>query len=117
MRTLAKNKSSLWIVEPTGTVPLLDSDGFDTGEVTITYSTPTNIMIALYPSSGTIAERIFGKDSSFDMMAISNEVTLTENTLLFLSEPTSNFATTYAYNVSAIKESLNTMNYALRKRI
>ena len=116
MRTLAKNKSSLWIVEPTGKTPLLDSDGFDTGEYTIGYSTPTEVMISLYPSNGAISERIFGKDTSFDMMAVSNEVTLTENTLLFSTEPTSNFATTYTYDVTAIKKSLNTTNYALRKR-
>lgn len=116
MRTLAINKTKLWIVNPTGSTPLLDSNGFDTGEVVKTFSVPTQVSMALYPFGGTVAERIFGKDTSLDMMAISNDVILTEDTLLFINQPISNFETTYDYRIFSIKKSINTYNYGLRNR-
>lgn len=116
MRTLEINKSVLYSVEITGKTELLDSDGFKTGEYTTTYGVPTEIRIALYPANGGVVERIFGKDVSLDMVAISNDVILTEKTLLFKTVPVSNYDNTYDYIVSSIKNSINTYNYGLRQR-
>jgi len=116
VRTLEVNKSKLWLVNPVAHVPLLDSEGFDTGETTVSYSEPLEIMINIYPSGGAVQEQIFGKDSSFDMIALSNEIVLTKDSLLFLSLPVSNFAKTYDYDVASIKKSINTYNYGLKAR-
>lgn len=116
MRTLEVNKSKLWLVNSTGSATLLDSDGFDTGEKTMTYSTPVIIYLNIYPSGGTVSEQIFGKDASLDMIAVSNDVILTKDSLLYLTLPTTKFGTTYDYQVSNIKKSINTYNYGLRNR-
>ena len=116
MRTLELNKTELWCVEQIDLIPILDINGYDTGEVTKVFNTPRKIKLALQPSDGIVSNKIFGIDSSLDKISISNDVVLTEKSLLFLSEPVSNFDTTYEYAVSKIKKSLNTYNYGLRNR-
>lgn len=117
MRTLNKNKVPIWYVNLIGKEPILDKLGFDTGEFENKYSTPTNVMINLYPANGKVVERIFGKDVSLDMTAVTNDIILNEDSLIFLSEPTTNdYKSTYKYRVSNIKKSLNTINYGLVMR-
>lgn len=117
MRNLNLNLTKLWKVESSGLTDLKDSDGNYTGERIKAYSTPTQIALNIYPSNGTIAEQIFGKDASFDMVAVSNTVVLGKDTLLFLTQPTSNYDTTYDYSVSKINKSKNTYNYGLKGRV
>jgi len=117
MRNLERNKYSLWYVTETGETREVDDNGHYTGAYIPTYSTPTEIKIALYPSTSNIVEQIFGRDASLDMVAISNDVVLDKDGLLFESEPTSDFDTTYDYRVSSISKSLNTINYGLERRV
>lgn len=116
MRTLNRNKQTLWYVTSIGTEPKLDIDGFETGEIIKLYSAPVKIKINIFPSNGLIAEQIFGKDQSFDMMAVSNDIILNKDSLLFLTEPLSNYDTTYDFVVDTINKSLNTYNYGLRSK-
>jgi len=116
MRSLERNMQNLWLVSPTTYVPLLDSEGFDTGETTVGYSTPIEIAINIYPSNGRIVQQIFGNDISLDLLALSTDIVLDKRSLLFLNEPTSNFGTTYDYEVTHIKHSINSYNYGLRNR-
>jgi len=117
VRTLARNQTKLWIVSPATKVEALDSDGYRTGEFVSVFTSPTIIYLSLYPSTGSIVEQLFGKDYSPDMLACSNDIVLTKDTLLFLQEPISDYATTYDYKVDKILESLNTYQYGLRRRI
>ena len=119
MRTLELNKSILWYVKQTGSTKKTDSDGYYTGETVPTFSVPTQIKIALYPSNGSVTERIFGKDASLDMIGVSNDVVLDETCLLFTTQPSvgQDYFTTYDYSVSTIKQSLNTYNYGFKRRV
>lgn len=116
MRSLNRNKTKLWAVAPVTLTPVLDSDGFNTGETTKTYSAPIEIELMIYPSNGAIVEQLFGKDSKFDMAAVSTSVELSVNTLLFTSLPTKNYSTTYVYRIGEFKKSLNTYQYGLVRR-
>lgn len=114
MRTLNKNKTKLWYVEPAGMVDVLDSDGFKTGEKKSVFGLPTIVYLQLSPSNGDIVEQIFGKESSLDMISVSTDVVLSKFGLLFLTEPINKYDTTYDYKVVEIKKSLNSYNYGLR---
>ena len=118
MRTLLKNKTKLYYVNPTGFVNYVDGDNNYTGEVTETYSTPSEVYVHLYPSGGLITEQMFGKDANIDMIAVSceNDIEFTKDTLLFVTSPVSNYPTTYDYKVSEIKQSLNNIVYGLNRR-
>ena len=115
MRTLNRNKTKLWYVEPASTIEVKDSEGYYTGETKKVYGAPKELWIHLYPSDGIIMEQIFGRDADFSKLAVS-ETYLSKDTLLFLSMPTGNYETTYDYIVDRNKQSLNHNNYGLRSR-
>lgn len=52
MRVLSRNKKVLWYANPTSTTYATDSNGFKTGEKTITYGTPTKARMSMAISSG-----------------------------------------------------------------
>lgn len=134
MRNQVINTKLFWAVYPVSTTELLDGDGFDTGEKTKVYSTPVQVRLTVYPSNGAIIEQIFGKDAQVDLVGITTNETLIsmvepvdyellrterliKDTLLFVTEPTSNFMTTYDYKISNVKRSLNTFQFGLRSRV
>jgi len=116
MRCLEKNMIALWYVIPTE-VDEKDLSNNYTGQKTHTFGTPVAFRMALYPSDGKIVSDIFGKDTSFDMIGVSNNVVLAKNMLLYKTLPTTNFAKTYDYKIDTIKQSLNTYNYGLKGRV
>ena len=116
MRTLEKNKVDMWYVNPTTETQVVDVNGDYTGEKELNYSIPTSIRLHLYPSTGEVVLKTFGKEINVDMVSVSN-IELEKNTLLFFTEPTEKFDTTYDYNVTAILKSLNNYQYGLKGRI
>lgn len=117
MRTLDRNKTSVWYVTPSQEVELKDDDGYYTGEIGFEFGTPIETRLSLYPANSEIKEQLFGTDASVDMVSVSNEVVLEEDTLIFLSEPIGDYDRTYDYKVSSIMKSLNTYNYGLKGRM
>jgi hypothetical protein len=116
MRTLSKNTIAVWYVNPSGYTDTKDANDDYTGERTTTFATAVKVYINMFPSNGIVAEQIFGKDASLDMVAVSNDIVFTKDTLIFTSVPVSNFPTTYDYRVSKIVKSLNTYQYGLTRR-
>lgn len=146
MRNQVINTKLFWAVYPVSTTELLDGDGFDTGEKIKVYSSPVQVRLTVYPSNGAIIEQIFGKDAQVDLVGVttSNELIpvvepsdtlypsdviipvdpsllrterLVKDTLLFVSQPSDNFMTTYDYKISNVKRSLNTFQFGLRSRV
>ena len=52
MRILERNKQYLWYANPTGSTYVTDTNGFNTGEKEITYSTPVRTRMSMAISSG-----------------------------------------------------------------
>jgi hypothetical protein len=115
-RTLNLNTTKFWLINVIGQSDEIDNDGFKTGEVIDTYSDPIEINLSIYPANGNIVEQLFGKDVQLDKIAVSSSIDLNKDSLLFLTEPVSNFYTTYDYRVSNIKKSINVFQYGLRNR-
>lgn len=116
MRTLELNKTSLWAVHVIAKEPILDDDGFETGELNFIYTEPREVRLHLYPSNGDIIRRLFGYDASFDMIAVSTDVNLDVDTLLFVDYPTPDYSITYTYSIVARSKSLNVIAYGLEMR-
>lgn len=115
-RTLAINQTKFWAIDPASKTEAVDSAGFKTGEFVTTFGTPYEIYLSVYPNIGAIVAQIFGKDYSPDNLAVSNSVDLQKDTLLFLSQPVANYATTYDYRIDKRMASLNTFQYGLKAR-
>lgn len=143
MRTLELNKTSLWLVEKLSQEPMLDDEGFETGEFNPSYSIPRKVRLSLYPANGRIKDDLFGKDSQFDMISVSTDIVLTKDCLLLTEETiVTNSTFTYAdletrsyiqleeltnsgvdverqydYRVTKINKSLNGYAYGLELRV
>lgn len=117
MRTLERNKTNIWYVNTGELQDVKDEDGNYTGETKVGYGEPIQSKLHLYPASGDVKERMFGKDVDIDMVTVSESVVLKKDTLIFLSEPTGEYDKTYDYKVKYILKSLNSYQYGLKGRI
>ena len=117
MRNLNKNKTKFWITTYIGFEEILDESGWKTGEYERIYSELQEIKISTYPSDGAIVSRLFGKDYSCDFVAVSNNVELQKDTLLFKSLQLGDYDNTYDFRVDKISPSLNSFSYGLKARI
>ena len=52
MHVLERNKEYLWFANPTGEEYVTDTNGYKTGERTITYGTPVKVKMSMAISSG-----------------------------------------------------------------
>jgi len=116
MRDLNKNTFTIWYIIPSEKEEVMDGE-FHTGEYKSVFTEPIKANISMYPSNSNITEELFGKDSSIDMIASSTKLNFTDNTLIFMSKPTSEYYTTYDYSISEISKSLNVNTYGLKKRV
>jgi len=118
MRTLNRNETKLWAVDIVSYTDEVDDAGDFTGERVPVYSSPSIVFLPLYPVTAEISEALFGRNNSVDMVCVST-VELSENTLLFLTEPAvdADFDTIYDYRMSKILPSLNSYQYGLSRRV
>lgn len=115
MRDSRINQTRLWRVSITGSIPTTDLDGNLTGEETVTYSTPTEIRLSIYPSTVAFKNKLFGSDVQCDMIATSVAVELSQDDLLFDELPTGDYESKQTYKVTKISKSLNAYSYALER--
>lgn len=113
MRTLELNKTTLWYVEANGVEDILDSDGYDTGEIRTLYTEPKQIHLHLYPATSKFMRETFGEHHDVDIVTTTTEE-LDKSTLLFTEKPTGDFATTYDYRLDGISKSLNYTQYGFK---
>lgn len=115
MRTLRLNKKEFWKVSPIGYEEIMDGTLY-TGEKRATFSEPIKIKMNVNPASGLIVSDIEGRTVKAKMMAVSEKDILNAQDLLFVSEPSGNYDTTYDYRVVEILPSLNFFRYGLEMR-
>jgi len=113
MRTLNRNKTVLYVVEPSSYVDEVDSDGNFTGEKQMVQGATYQIEIMIYPSNGYITEKLFGTEQSFDCSGVTDTIDIPKGSLLYNVLPTSNFDTTFDYKVDAKQKSINGFLYGL----
>lgn len=118
MRTLNRNKTKLWAVDIVSYTDEVDDAGDFTGESVPVYGSPSIVFLPLYPVTAEVSESLFGRNNSLDIACVST-IELSENTLLFLTEPAvdADFDILYDYRVSKILPSLNSYQYGLSRRL
>lgn len=116
MRTLELNKQDVWVVDYEGEVDVKDENGYFTGEIETQYSTPIKHRMSLTTANGKVLEESFGLSSDVEVIVVT-KIKLSKQSLIFLSEPTSNYDVTYDYKVTKIIPSINHNQYGLKGRI
>jgi hypothetical protein len=116
LRICLKNTREFWLVRADGYTDKVDGDGYKTGERIPNYTIPTQVTLSFYQLSGnsTIGEN--GRVEEYEFICYSTDDILKEADLLFETEPTSDFDTTYDYRVEKRIVNLNSNKYGLVKR-
>ncbi len=120
MRCLERNKSDFWYSNYLGKT-MNTEDGYETGEVTISYSEPVKVRANVSPPSGRVFVDKFGNAIDYDKVIVSDEVKLpvTESSVLFIDVTPEQDAYgnwNYDYVVTKIARSLNSVTIAVSRR-
>lgn len=123
MRCLEKNKRSLIVLNYKGKTPVVDSDGYLTGEEEITYGKPISFKANISGAKGGTAVEVFGTDLDYDKSIVLSiksfkELKITDNSVFFIDikpKYESNGYPLYDYRVKRIAETLNEVVIALER--
>lgn len=123
MRSCAKNERPLYVLNYKGKTAYIGSDGYETGEETITYSKAIPFKANISGAKGNSAVEVFGTNLDYDkVLTLSQrkfgELKITDNSVFFIEiKPTydSNHYPLYDYRVKRIADTPNEVVIALER--
>lgn len=115
MRTLDKNKRSFYVSSPITEQPILDKDGFETGETEIKYSEPVKQRGNISEAQGESANKEFGNITDYDKVIVLSKLScpITETSRLWVDN--TDITKPADYSVKCIARSLNSISVAIKK--
>lgn len=123
MRSLEINKRPLYGLNYVSSTPVLDQDGYETGEHKITYSKAFRIYANISGAKGTADVETFGVNLDYDKVMVMSvklfkKLGLTDNSVFFIDkapEYEANGYPKYDYRVKKIADTLNEVSIALER--
>lgn len=76
MRTLKRNETIFYFANPVSVEPILDENGFRTGEKRITYTLPIKKSGNISPATGSVSIEQFGSVEAYDKVIVLCEPNL-----------------------------------------
>lgn len=103
-----------------GKLPILDDDGYETGEYEIAYGPAIPIEANVSYATGLAQTETFGNLDDYDKIVMVSDMScaIDENTVLFIDkdpEFDDNRKPIYDYTIRRVAVSLNVINLAVRK--
>lgn len=105
-----RNTQTLFYAQYSDKIPILDSDGYETGEYTVGYENPVLLDANVVDKTSQIAREYFGNDIEYKYVILTDrDCPIQEDTILWIDtdNPLENEGVEYNCIVSAIKKSLN----------
>ena len=123
MRSLRKNNQHLWYETYKGKKPILDEDGYETGETFASYSVPVIFHANLSAAKGIAGTEAFGVTVNYTKTVSTSDVNLPiaeTSRIWYETDPVLNDDGTADgdsadYSVEQIAKSLNGLMIALKK--
>lgn len=120
MKTMERNKTSFHYLLYLGNAPLVDQDGYETGESKVTYGTAVALRANVSAASGSAQVEQFGNFISYDKVIVTDDMScpIDENSVLFIDKPPEYDALgnpLFDYVVKRVAKSLNSISYAVSK--
>lgn len=119
MKLMKRNLVPVYYCLYSERVPLLDDDGYETGEHGVGYHEPVKLLCSVSPATGYAQVNMFGNLESYDKVLITDDMDcpIDENTVLFIDKDPEfkDGKPTYDYTVRRVARSLNTISYAVSK--
>lgn len=122
MRCMEINKIPFYYALYQGYVPLIDEQGFDTGEQVLSYSNPIKTAANISAAKGNAATREFGDDEDYNRVITleNNDTPIDEFSRLWVErvpviKEDGSTDTPHDYTVRRVARSLNGAQIAIRK--
>lgn len=122
MRSMSRNKKLIYYALYQDKVPVLDNEGFETGEYETEYSNPIPFRIRVSPNKGESNEQAFGKSLDYDrVMSTSNRTSqIDEYSILWVDKmpeikEDGSTDTPHNYTVVRVAKDLNEWLFAIKK--
>ena len=120
MKLLKRNCKTVYYCQYVGKTPLVDDDGYETGEYVVSYTDPKPLIVNVSPATGTAQMMMFGTLISYDKVLVTTDMDcpITEDSVLFVDKEPEYDAKgqpMYDYTVRRIGKSLNVVSIALKE--
>ena len=117
MKTMKRNQTTIYYAnfEEVGDVTITDEWGnvLMSGEKSVTRTDPVAIDLVVSPSTGVVAEELFGSFHDYDKILFTEKgCEINENSVLWIDVPTTG---PHDYVVKKVARSLNFVAYAVSK--
>lgn len=121
MKGLRRNKRPFYYRLYSESIPVIDEDGFETGEKTVGYEEPVLMKANISPAVGEASIQLFGSYTDYDKVISTCEMDcpIDEHSVLFVDvEPVyegGKLINTHDYIVKKVAKSLNSISIAIQK--
>jgi hypothetical protein len=115
VRTLERNKQTIYYALYEGKEPLTDEYGNPTGEYEVLYSEPVLLKINVSAARGEYSTRQFGETENYDKVLVTDDINIpiTETSLLWIDD--TDTSKPHDYIVKKVAKSLNSVAIAVSK--
>ena len=113
MRTLQRNKRTIWYALYNGVADVVDSGGNYTGEQVVSYSEPTEARMNVSGGRGQAEVELFGVDNPFTRTAVTDDLTTqftTDTIFWFEADPETD---PHNYRCTGVARTINQVVIAL----
>jgi hypothetical protein len=120
MRSLERNKKTIYYALYADKIPILDEFGNDTGEVQTGYKNPVKVKIRVSPNKGEANSEAFGIVTDYDRVLITTEkLPLTESSICYIDvipviKEDGSTDTPHDYKVVKVAKDINVNQYAIK---
>jgi len=120
MKLQKRNCRTVYYCQFVRKTPIMDDDGYETGEFTVTYTDPVPIEVNVSPATGTAQMMMFGTFINYDKVLLTDDMDcpITEDSVLFVDKAPEYDAKgqpKYDYSVKRVAKSINVISIALRE--
>lgn len=128
MRDLEINKVRIYYALYQGKIPVLDSEGNETGEFTKGYSIPVSVRLRVSPNKGYVDSNTFGLTLDYDStMVTTDNLPIDEFSILWVGknpeltdgaypiDGEENQITGHTHTVVRVAKDINVAQYAIKK--
>ena len=101
-----------------GKVPVLDEDGYKTGDYTVNYETPVQINANVVSKHSTVAREYFGEQFEYHkVILVEKDIPIKEDTAIWINtdNPIEDSTIKHNYQVAGIADSLHYLAIAVKK--